>query len=245
VELQTLFGSAGAADAALSATTLSWADGDMQPKQAMVALASDAQAENLELLMVRLVSPQGGASIGYPDTTRITIGDTGQTSALRPLETAFRVAETRGEALVTVMRNKSALGASSLSYRVVPGAYGGVTATQGEIAWTDGDALGKIISVPIAAGSIGASGSATFQVELSAPANAALENSAGQSVTSLPVVITVTAAAAAPGPTPTPTPTPTPEPRRSGGGGGAVDVVLLMLLALVLAARRFARRTLA
>jgi choice-of-anchor B domain-containing protein len=246
VQLEALFGSAGTADATLSSTTLSWADGDTQPKQAMVALASDAQAENLELLMVRLVSPQGGASIGYPDMTRVTIGDAGQTSALRPLETAFSVSETRGEALVTVIRNKSALGATSLSYRVVPGAYGGVTATQGEIAWSDGDALGKIISVPIAAGSLGTSGSATFQVELSAPMNAALETPAGQSVTALPVSITVTAAAAAPPPAPTPTPTPvptpTPAPRRGGGGGGTMDLVLLALLALAFAARKYARR---
>jgi hypothetical protein len=141
---------------------------------------------------------------------------------------------------VTVLRNKSALGATSLSYRVVPGAYAGATATQGEISWAEGDALGKIISVPIAAGNLGTSGSATFQVELSDPTNAALENAAGQSVPTLPVVITVTAAAAAPMPTPTPTPTPdptpTPAPRRRGGGG-AVDVMLLALLALVLAHR--------
>jgi choice-of-anchor B domain-containing protein len=248
VQLEALFGSAGTADATLSSTTLSWADGDMQPKQAMVTLASDAQAENLELLMVRLESPQGGASIGYPDTTRVTIGDVGQSSALRPLETAFSVVETLGEVLVTVIRNKSALGATSLSYRIVPGAYAGVTATQGEIEWADGDALGKVISVPIAAGNLGTSGSATFQVELSTPMNSALETPAGQSVTTLPVVITVTAAAAATAP-PTPTPTPTPTPmtptssrRGGGGGGGAVDLVLLALLALVLAARMYARR---
>jgi choice-of-anchor B domain-containing protein len=241
VQLQALFGSAGAADAMLTATTLSWADGDTQPKQAMVALASDSQAESLELLMVRLVSPQGGASIGYPDTTRLMIGDPGQTAALRPLEAAFSVAETRGEALVTVIRNKSALGATRLSYRVVPGAYAGVTAAQGELEWADGDALGKIISVPIAAGSLGASGSATFQIELSAPMNASLENLAGQVVTTLPVAVTVTAAAAAaPTPAPQPTPTPAPAPRR-GGGGGAVDVGLLALLALTLAARRYLR----
>jgi hypothetical protein len=209
----------------------------------MVTLANDGQPENLELMMVRLVSPQGGASIGYPETTRVTIGDAGQTTALRPLESAFSVAEARGEALVTVMRNKSAVGATSLSYRVVPGAFGGVTATQGEISWADGDALGKVISVPIAAGSVGATGSATFQVELSTPMNAALENSAGQAVTSLPVAITVTAAAAAaPAPTPTPTPTPEPTVARRGGGGGSMDLVLLALLTLTAIARRYARR---
>ena len=244
VQLQALFGTADVTDATLSTTTLSWADGDTQPKQAVVTLASDAQAENLELMMVRLVSPLGGASIGYPETTRVTIGDAGQTTALRALETAFSVAETRGEALVTVMRNKSAQGATRLSYRVVPGTYAGVAATQGEITWADGDSLGKVISVPIAAGSVGTSGNATFQVELSTPMNATLETSAGQTVTSLPIAITVTAAAAA-APTPTPTPTPTPEPTvaRRGGGGGSMDMVLLALLGLAAAARRYARRS--
>jgi hypothetical protein len=228
-------------DATLSSTTLNWADGDMQPKQAMVTLASDAQAEDLELLMVRLKSPQGGASIGYPDTTRVTISDDGQTAALRPLETAFSVAEERGEALVTVMRNKSALGATRLSYRVVPGTYAGVTASQGELVWADGDAIGKVISVPIAAGNLGTTGTATFQVELSASMNATLDNSAGQSVTTLPVAVTVTGALiAVVTPTPTPAPTPASTPRRRGGGG-ATDLVLLTLLALVVAARRLER----
>ena len=73
----------GAADATLASTTLNWADGDVQPKSATLNLAADALDEDLELLMVRLVDPYGGADIAYPDTAQVTIADSDKAARLR------------------------------------------------------------------------------------------------------------------------------------------------------------------
>src|SRR6185295_17723597 len=97
VRLDLLYATASAADATLSSTTLNWTDGDVQPKNAVLSLAADGQDEDLELLMVRLVDPHGGADIGYPDTAQVTIADSGKTTRLRLLDAAPVVDEARAK----------------------------------------------------------------------------------------------------------------------------------------------------
>ena len=80
VRLDVLYATASATDATLASTTLNWADGDASAKSATLNLASDAQDEDLELLMVRLVDPRGGADIAYPDTAQVTIADSGKSA---------------------------------------------------------------------------------------------------------------------------------------------------------------------
>jgi choice-of-anchor B domain-containing protein len=241
VRLDVLYATAGAADATISSTTLNWADGDAQPKGATLNLASDAQDEDLELLMVRLVDPTGGATIDYPDTTQVTIGDTGKSSRVRLLEAAPVADLARAKALVTLIRRGSASGEVRASYQTVAGGtYTGATATQGEVVWADGDVSAKTISVPFNPATRPAGGSGTFQMEISNASNASLENSAGTSVAVLPVTVTVrelVAAVIVPQP-----PAPAPSQPRSGGGGGSPSLLMLLALTLLLGASRMAQR---
>lgn len=234
VQLDVLYATAGAADATLTSTTLNWVDGDTAPKSATLNLAADAQDEDLEMLMVRLIDPRGGATIDYPDTSQVTIGDTGETARLRLLDAAPVVDEARAKALVTLMRRGSASGEARASYRTVTGGtYGGVTATQGDVTWPDGDVSAKTVTVALNPATLAAGQSGTFQMEIFDPTNASLETAAGASATTLPVTVTVSDFAAAPT-TPPPPVAPQPQPRKSGGGG--LDFLLLLALSLLFVA---------
>jgi choice-of-anchor B domain-containing protein len=235
VRLDVLYGTASAADATLAATTLNWADGDAMPKTAMLNLAADAQDEDLELLMVRLVDPKGGADIAYPDTVQVTITDSGKTARLRALDAAPAVDEARAKAYVTIVRRGSASGEVRASYRTVAGGtYTGATATQGDLVWPDGDVSAKTITVAVNPATLSGGQSGTFQMEIFNATNASLETAAGASVSVLPVTVTVSDLAVMAVVVSDP---PAPAPSRSKGGGGTQPLWLLSLAVLLSASR--------
>ncbi len=202
VRLDVVYATASAADATLAATALHWANGDTQPKSVRLKIAADAQEEDLELLLVRLADPHGGADISYPDTTQVTIGDSGKTARLRLLDAAPQVDEARAKAYVTVTRRGSASGEARASYRTIPGGtYTGATPVEGELVWADGDVSARTITVQLNPKTLPAGQSGTFQMEIFNAGNASLETAAGASVAALPVTVTVhdlAAAASAP-----------------------------------------------
>jgi hypothetical protein len=206
----------------------------------MLNLAADAQDEDLELLLVRLVDPHGGANVGYPDTAQVTIADSGKTARLRALDAAPIVDEARAKAYVTLIRRGSASGEVRASYRTVAGGtYSGATATQGDLVWADGDVSAKTITVALNPATLAAGQSGTFQVEFFNPTNAALETAAGASVGVLPVTVTVSdLVAAVIVVTNPPPPTTTSNQGRKSGGGGTQPLWLLAL-AVLLSASRF------
>lgn len=233
VRLDILYATASAADATLSSTTLNWTDGDVQPKSAMLNLTADAQDEDLELLMVRLVDPHGGADIGYPDTAQVTIADSGKTTRLRLLDAAPSVDEARARAYVTLVRRGSASGEARASYRTVAGGtYSGATATQGDLVWADGDVSSKTITVALDPATLAAGQSGTLQLEIFNPINAALETAVGASASVLPVTVTIRDLVAAVVVTNPPPITPT-NPGRKSGGGGTQPLWLLALAVFV------------
>jgi hypothetical protein len=235
VQLDVLYATAASADATLASTTLNWADGDTAQKSATLNLASDSEDEDLEVLMVRLVDPRGGASVDYPDTSQVTIGDSGKTPRVRVLDEQPTVDEARAKAYVTLTRRGSASGEARASYRTIAGGtYTGAMATQGDVIWTDGDVSARTITVALNPATLGAGQSGTFQMEIFNPANASLETAAGANVAVLPVTVTVRDFAAA-----TPPPPP-PPPANSGGrsGGGGMHLLWLLACGLLAAARR-------
>ncbi|HKU17513.1 MAG TPA: choice-of-anchor B family protein [Steroidobacteraceae bacterium] len=236
VRLEVLYATATAADATLASTTLNWADGDTQPKSATLNVASDTDDEDLELLLVRLIDPRGGATIAYPDTTQVTIGDSGKSARLRLLDAAPMVDEARARAYVTLVRRGSASGEVRASYRTVAGGtYGGVTAAQGDVVWPDGDVSAKTVTLTLNPATLPAGQSGTFQVEFLNASNAVLENGSGASVSVLPATVTVSdlvAAVVVPNPPTTPPPS-----SGGGGGGGGLGVLLLLALGLLLGPR--------
>jgi hypothetical protein len=236
VRLDVLYAIAASADATLASTTLNWADGDTAQKSATLNLASDSEDEDLEVLMVRLVDPRGGASIDYPDTSQVTIGDSGKTTRVRVLDEQPTVDEARSKAYVTLMRRGSASGEARASYRtIVGGTYTGATATQGDVIWPDGDVSAKTVTVALNPATLGAGQSGTFQMEIFNPSNASLETAAGASVAVLPVTVTVRDLA-----TTTPPPPAAPPPANSGGksGGGGMHLLWLLACGLLAPARR-------
>jgi hypothetical protein len=239
VQLDVLNATASANDANLTSSTLNWAAGDTVPKTATLNLTSDAQTENLELLLVRLRNPQGGATVTTPDATSVTIADAGATSRLSLLYTAPVIDEARGKAYVGITRAGSAAGEARLSYRTLAGGtYTGVTATQGEFVWPDGDSTAKLATVTLNPPTLSAGQTGNFQVEFFNPVNATLQNTSGASVAVLPLSVTVNDTATPPAPTP-----PVPPPSSSGGGGGgAVSLFVLSLLGSLLAMRSANRR---
>jgi hypothetical protein len=68
-------GSAGSADFAAAPVTLSWADGEMGPKQAMIAITQDNTLESSESFTIALSNPTGGALIGPQSVQTVTISD--------------------------------------------------------------------------------------------------------------------------------------------------------------------------
>jgi plastocyanin len=76
VSYATANGSAGTpSDYAAVASTLSWADGDGANKSFNVTLVNDAETEGDETFTATLSSPTGGASLGSPATSTVTIVD--------------------------------------------------------------------------------------------------------------------------------------------------------------------------
>jgi choice-of-anchor B domain-containing protein len=236
VQLDLLYATASSADAGLTSTTLNWAAGDSAAKTAALNLAADGQGENLELLLVRLRNPQGGATVTPPDATAVTIADTTATNRLRLLYTAPVIDEARGKAYVGVNRLGSTAGEVRLSYRTLNGGtYSGVTTTQGEFVWPDGDSTAKLATITLNPATLSGGQSGQFQVEFFNPINAALENSSGANVTTLPLTLTVNDNASPPT---SPNPPTTPPAPSGGGGGGALSIWMLALLGSILAVRR-------
>jgi choice-of-anchor B domain-containing protein len=234
VQLELLYGTAGASDASTATTVLNWADGDTQPKSIELSLAADAQAEDMELFFVRLKSPQGGATINYPDTAHVYLAESGATTKLRLVDSDLRVNEVRNRALVTVARTGSLMGGAQVSYRTLPAAsYPGFTATQGDLVWANGDADAKTITVPIDATRLVDGQTGTFQVELFSPANATLE-SGSASVSTLTATVTVLGEGQATAPPPPPVGNDVVSKKK---GGGALLPWWLAAFALLAGAR--------
>jgi hypothetical protein len=232
VQLELLNGSTQAADASISTQSLNWADGDAANKSAVLTLTADSTAEDLELLLVRLKAPQGGASVGHPDTARIYIADSSGTTRLRLLDSEISVDESREKALITVARGASVSGEARVSYRTLANAsYSGFTAMQGELIWASGDALPKAIAIALDPTKLAAGQTATFDVELSSAVGAELETASGTAAPTLVANITVSDTSTPPPATPPP-PSGGGGSADGGGGGGGGSTQLLWLVAL-------------
>jgi choice-of-anchor B domain-containing protein len=237
VQLDVLYGTADASDAALTSTTVSWAANDAQPQTVLVNLAADATTEDMELLFVRLKNPQGGATINYPDTAYVHITEAGATNKLRLVESTSTVDEVRGKALITVSRAGSLAGTAQVSYRTLPaGTYTGFTAKQGDLSWADGDASAKIISIDLDPSVLTVGQNGAFQVELYGAANAGLESLDGSQPATLTASINVVGEGAGLTPPPPPPPsTPIGGGASNNRGGGGVMMLWWLAVLAVLA----------
>ncbi len=189
VDIETVHATADASDYTLQTTTLNWADGDGSTRTVAIAAVADGTSENLELLIVRLVNPTGGATLGDRNSAQLYVSEAGSASELQLLNNDIQVTERGfGRAIVVLQRTGSAAGAVSVDYSLTAGdATANVDftgATSGTVSWADGDANPRSLEFLIS--DDGSSESQEFfELTFSNPSGAALSGSATQRVTIL------------------------------------------------------------
>ncbi|HWW62820.1 MAG TPA: Calx-beta domain-containing protein, partial [Thermoanaerobaculia bacterium] len=120
VNYQTTSGSATAgADFTTTVGTLNWADGDATPKTFSVPILDDSLAEGNENFTVSLFNP-GGATIGVPGTSTVTIVDDPAGTAQFSVST-INTTEEAGSVVVTVTRTGGTEGALVVNYATANG----------------------------------------------------------------------------------------------------------------------------
>jgi len=155
IDYEVLSATADGADINGGTGTLNWASGDAVNKNISLNLLNDGDgAEQLERMLIRLISPRGGATLDTASVASIYISEPGATSTLQFAQAISDTAE-RGFAtgVAVIQRNGSAVGAASVDYSMTAGdATVGADfqgATSGTINWSAGDADPKWVEFPI------------------------------------------------------------------------------------------------
>jgi len=140
-------------DYAVIGNTLTWAAGDTSAKNIVIDTTNDGVSEGLEHMLIRLINPTGGATLGNLNTANAYISDPGATSEIEFTSAGATVAERGFATIVAVLkRGGSAEGAVSVDIGSVgnatPGAdyLGGSAST---ISWADGDGDPKSIMITL------------------------------------------------------------------------------------------------
>jgi choice-of-anchor B domain-containing protein len=124
---------------------LEWANGESGTKLLSIPINVDTEDEPLEQLLVRLVNPQGGATLAASNIAHVYISDPGAAGTVSFWQPELLISEKNdNRAIVAVHRGESAHGDASVDYSL-----GSFTAdqsqdyngqTSGTLTWSDGDA---------------------------------------------------------------------------------------------------------
>ncbi len=231
VDYEILAATADGADYQLSSGLLSWAVGDTADKSITLTIPDDGMPEPMEHLIVRLLSPGGGATLGDLNTANLFLNDAGAQPEFEFLDETVNSSETgMNTVILVVQRRGSAAGQASVDYAISGGdASIGLDFdgdTNGSLVWTDGDGLPKSLTISIIDDS-DAESTEFFEMTLSNPQG-------GTIATTSTSRVNITSNEG-----PAPPPAPTPPPTSSGGGGGGAPAPLaLLVLGLLLLQRK-------
>jgi choice-of-anchor B domain-containing protein len=230
VDYEIVAATADTADYQVNTGTLNWAAGDGSGRTIDVTAVNDGVLEGLERLIVRLINPAGGATLGNGHTANIYLSDPGAMSEIRLAETSIDASESGfGKAVIVLHRTGSALGAATADYVVGGGdAVAGSDYqgnTSGTISWADGDADPKSLVFDVEDDGIEES-TEFFELTLSNPMGATIAGGAT-------AVVNIAANMG-------PAPPPAPPPARTSSG--AMESLWLLLLGLVAVFVRVSRR---
>jgi len=155
VTIEAVHATASGDDYTLATTSLDWADGDATTKTVDLAGAADGAGEGLEMLLLRLVDPRGGAALDDGNVAAVYLADPGASPRLEFFEGDIEVTERGfGHAVVVVRRTGSASGSVTVDYALAGGdaAAGDDFSgpTSGTLSWADGDARPQSIEFAIA-----------------------------------------------------------------------------------------------
>jgi hypothetical protein len=227
------FTAAAGVDFTAANITLNWADGDNANKICSVPIIDDTAQEGDETFLAELSSPSGGASLGTPAGTTVTITDDDSPS-LEPGTVQFGAAsasvdENGGSVTLTLTRTNGADGAISVSV-----ASGGGSAAAGAdyaalsqtVSWSDGDTAPKAVALIVTDDSTD---------EANETAIVSITNPAGGATLGAPASTTVTIVDNDP---PPPGPSTQSVTTRGSYGGGAMGWWMLLPAVLLLFSRR-------
>ena len=137
--------------------TVSWPDGDDDPRTITIAILDDSEDEGNETLTLMLSNPTGGAGLGSPTAATLTITDnddppTDQPGTLGFSSTSYSAGEMAGTVTIEVRRTNGSDGAVSVDYGSSDGsatAGSDYAAATGTLNWADGDTAAKTFEVQI------------------------------------------------------------------------------------------------
>jgi hypothetical protein len=134
--------------------TLTWLDGDSSPKPITVALLDDAVFDGAKIFTITLSNPTGGAALGTPSSTTVTIDD--DESGVTFAQPAYAVVEGGPGISVQVQRMGSLANAIGVTWTTSNGTavagqdfgtLGNAAQKTGTLSWAAGDATPKTITV--------------------------------------------------------------------------------------------------
>ncbi len=226
VAWELLHGSAGTGDVAFAAGRLDWADGDITDKPIELDLLPDGEAEGVERFFVKLLDPEGGATLGEHAIASVFVDEPGSAAALAVGDPG-RLPHFARRAYIAVARTGSAMGEVRLDYATEAGtavAGDDFIPVNGRLVWPDGDATGRVVEIPLVEGR-GVHTEKAFTVRFSNAVGAA--PGAGSARVLLAIE-----------PPPPPLTPPVVEPLRRSGGGAIGPGVLLASVVLIAWFRR-------
>ena len=157
--------------------TVSFANADSASKTVNIPIADDGLAEGNETVTLTLTAPTGGATLGSPSTSVLTIDDSALPGpgTLQFSTSAYSVGEGGGSASITVTRTGGSSGAVGVTFAATNGtatAPGDFTALSQTVSFAAGDTASKTVNVAIADDAL-AESSETVNLTLTNPTGGA------------------------------------------------------------------------
>lgn len=154
VNYELLSATAQADDYQVTSGVLNWGAGDATDRTIDVTATNDGVAEGMEHLIVRLISPGGGATLANLSTASLYVSDPGAASTIGFAEPMIEMTERGYATLIAVVKRRgSALGAASVDYSMTGGdATAGTDflgGTSGTLHWAAGDGNPKVLEFTV------------------------------------------------------------------------------------------------
>lgn len=140
---------------AIAGQTVTFAAGDAVDKPVTITILNDATFEGDENFTVALSNPQGGATLGTPNSATVTIVEDDvvpNAGSLSFSAATYSAGEGAATVLITVRRTGGNTGAVTVTYNTSDGTANTAAdyaATSGTLAWADGDIADKTFTVSI------------------------------------------------------------------------------------------------
>jgi hypothetical protein len=213
-------------DYTASSQVLAWADGDNTAKAFDLAVKVDSATAGNKTVNLTLSGATGGATIGTQSTAVLTITATSTPlpGSLQLSAGTYSIADNAGTVSIGVTRSGGTAGAVTIVFATADGsglAGTNYTTTTQTVAFADGDAAVKTVSIPVKLHGIVGS-SFTVNLGLTAPTGGATLGSPATAV------LTINAT------TPAPVPVSSTVTVNGKGGGGAMGLLELIVLSALL-----------